>query len=188
MLGDLFASMAIILDKPFVIGDFIIVDDKMGSVEQIGLKTTRLRSLSGEQLIFSNNDLLKSRIRNSKRMFERRVLFTIKVTYQTPREKLAAIGGMIREIIEGIGQNPGSTARTSKEYGDSSLNFETVYFVLVPDYNLYMDIQQKINLAIHERFEREGIEFAYPAQTLYIQRTDSKQTATGKQTGAMKRK
>ena len=167
VLGDLFASLSIILDKPFVIGDFIIVDDLLGTVERIGLKTTRVRSLYGEQLIFSNSDLLNSRIRNYKRMFERRIVFGLGVTYQTPHERLAKIPGMIREIIEAQKQTRFDRAHF-KEYGDFALKFEVVYYVLVSDYNIYMDIQQAINLAIYERFEQEGIEFAYPTQTLYI--------------------
>ncbi|MEQ8789365.1 MAG: mechanosensitive ion channel family protein [Pirellulaceae bacterium] len=174
ILGDLFASLSIVLDKPFVLGDFIIVGDAMGSVEKIGLKTTRLRSLSGEQLIFSNTDLLQSRVRNFKRMFERRVVFGIGVTYQTPREKLAEIPGMIRAIVESQEQIRFDRSHF-KEFGDSALNFETVYYVLGPDYTMYMDIQQNINLALFEKFEQEGIEFAYPTQTLFLEKasTDS---------------
>jgi len=167
ILGDLFASLSIVIDKPFVIGDFIIVDDLLGTVERIGLKTTRVRSLSGEQLVFSNSDLLNSRIRNYKRMFERRIVFSIGVTYQTPHEKLAAIPATIREIIEAQEMTRFDRAHF-KAYGDFALTFETVYYVLVPDYNTYMDIQQAINLAIYERFEKEGIDFAYPTQTLYF--------------------
>jgi small-conductance mechanosensitive channel len=172
ILGDLFASLSIVLDKPFVLGDFLIIGDFMGSVEHIGLKTTRIRSLSGEQLIFSNTDLLGSRIRNYGRMFERRVLFTIGVTYQTPREKLARIPQMIRNTIEAQ-ENTRFDRSHFKEYGDFSLNFETVYYVLVPEYNTYMDIQQAINLSIHEQFEVEGIEFAYPTQTLFIEKPEN---------------
>jgi small-conductance mechanosensitive channel len=167
ILGDLFASLSIVFDKPFAIGDFIIVGDLMGTVERIGLKTTRVRSLSGEQLIFSNKDLLQSRIRNYKRMFERRVLFSIGVTYDTPSDKLKAIPPMIREIIEAQ-ENTRFDRSHFSAYGDSSLNFETVYYVLVPDYNAYMDIQQAVNLAIYERFEELGIEFAFPTRTVYI--------------------
>ncbi len=167
ILGDLFASLSIVIDKPFVIGDFLIVDDLLGTVERIGLKTTRVRSLSGEQLVFANSDLLNSRIRNYKRMFERRIVFSIGVTYQTPSEKLTAIPAMIREIIEAQEMTRFDRAHF-KAYGDFALMFETVYYVLVPDYNTYMDIQQAINLAIYERFEKEGIDFAYPTQTLYV--------------------
>lgn len=169
ILGDLFASLSIVLDKPFVVGDFLIVDDLLGSVEYVGLKTTRLRSLSGEQLIFSNSDLLKSRIRNYGRMYERRVVFNIGVTYQTPRDKLIKIPKIIREAVEQQDKTRFDRSHF-KEYGDFALIFESVYYVLGPDYNEYMDIQQAINLHIHEGFEQEGIEFAYPTQTLFVQK------------------
>lgn len=172
ILGDLFASLSIVLDKPFSVGDFLIIDNFMGSVEYIGLKTTRIRSLSGEQLVFSNADLLGSRIRNYGRMFERRVAFNIGVTYQTPRDQLIKIPTIIREAVEAQ-QSTRFDRSHFKEYGDFSLNFETVYYVLGPDYNIYMDIQQAINLRIHERFEEEGIEFAYPTQTLFLQRQEA---------------
>ena len=171
ILGDLFASLSIVLDKPFVIGDFLNVDGLLGSVEHIGLKTTRVRSLSGEQLIFSNADLLKSRIRNYGRMFERRVVFTVGVTYETPREKVEAIPEMIREIIESY-EHTRFDRSHFKEYGDFSLVIETVYFVLSPEYNLYMDIQQALNLEIGRRFEEQGIEFAYPTRTIYHRALD----------------
>ena len=168
ILGDLFASLSIVLDKPFVIGDFIIVDNYLGAVQHIGLKTTRIQSLSGEQLVFSNSDLLSSRIRNYKKLYERRVVFSIGVIYQTPYEKIAVIPKMIREIIEE--QKLARFDRAHfKEYGNSSLNFEIVYYVKSPEYNKYMDTQQAINLEIFRFFEKEGIEFAYPTQTLYLQ-------------------
>ncbi|PIP07822.1 MAG: mechanosensitive ion channel protein MscS [Syntrophobacterales bacterium CG_4_8_14_3_um_filter_49_14] len=172
ILGDLFASLSIMLDKPFVIGDFIIVDEYMGSIEQIGLKTTHLRSLSGEQLIISNADLLKSRIRNYKRMYERRVVFSLGVIYQTPYDKLKTIPAMVREIIEAQEQTRFDRAHF-KEFGNSSLNFEIVYWVKNPDYNVYMDLHQAINMEIFRRFEEEGIVFAYPTQTLYLNREES---------------
>jgi len=167
ILGDLFASLSIILDKPFVLGDFLIVDDFMGSVEYVGLKTTRVRSLSGEQLIFSNSDLLKSRIRNYGRMYERRVVFNIGVTYDTPREKLKRIPEIIREAVKAQDKTRFDRSHFMK-YGDYALQFETVYYVASPDYNAYMDRQQAIYFAIHEVFEQEDIEFAYPTQTLYV--------------------
>ncbi len=168
ILADLFASLSIALDKPFVIGDFIIVGDYMGTVQNIGLKTTRIRSLSGEQLILSNNDLLNSRIRNYKRMEERRVVFSLGVTYQTKADQLQKVPEIIREIIEA--QEPVRFDRAHfKEFDNFSLNFEIVYYVLNADYNLFMDIQQTINLAILQRFETEKIEFAYPTQTLFIE-------------------
>jgi small-conductance mechanosensitive channel len=170
ILGDLFASLSILLDKPFTIGDFLIIDDYLGSVEHIGLKTTRMRSLSGEQLVFSNADILKSRIKNYGRMFERRVVFKIGVTYQTPHDTLRRIPELIRAAIEA--QESVRFDRSHfRSYEDFSLVFETVYYVLKPDYNVYMDIQQAINLQIHRDFSEEGIEFAYPTRTLYIEKS-----------------
>jgi len=169
ILGDLFASLSIVLDKPFLIGDFIIVDDKLGTVEYIGLKTTRLRSLGGEQIIFSNTDLLNSRIRNYKRMIERRIVFSLGVTYQTAEEQLAKIPAMIREAVEAQEKTRFDRAHF-KEYGDFALVFEIVYYVLDPDFNVYMDIQQAINMAIFRRFQKEGIEFAYPTQSIFLQK------------------
>jgi len=167
VLGDIFASLSIALDKPFVIGDFIIIGDDMGTVEYIGLKTTRLRSLSGEQIVFSNSDLLKARIRNYKRMVERRVLFAFGVTYQTPANQLERIDKMVQEIVN---EQPNVRFDRAhfKGFGDSSLDFEVVYYVLDRDYNIYMDTQQAINLALVRRFEAEGIEFAYPTRTIYM--------------------
>jgi len=170
ILGDLFASLSIILDKPFVIGDFLIIDEHLGGVEYIGLKTTRIRSLSGEQLIFSNSDLLKSRIRNYGRMFERRVVFNIGVTYSTPRDKLKRIPEIIRDAIKAQEKTRFDRSHFMK-YGDYALQFETVYYVKSPDYNIYMDIQQSIYFAIHEAFEREQINFAYPTQKLFVAQT-----------------
>jgi len=172
ILGDLFASLSIVLDKPFVIGDFIIVDNFLGTVEHVGLKTTRVRSLYGEQLVFSNSDLLNSRIRNYKRMYERRVVFTIGVTYQTPAEKLEKIPRIIREAIEAQ-ENARFDRAHFKEFGDFSLNYEIVYYVTQPDYIVYMDIQQAINLILVRKFEEEGIEFAYPTQTLFVSMENS---------------
>jgi small-conductance mechanosensitive channel len=165
VLGDIFAALAIVLDKPFVVGDFITVDSFAGTVEQIGLKTTRLRSLSGEQIIFANAELLKGRIRNYKRLYERRNVFTIDVPYDTPTEVVARIPGVLREIVEA--QNPVRFDRSHfSAYVESALRFETVYYVLDPDYNRHMDIQQRILLAVLERFRREGIEFAFPTRTI----------------------
>ncbi len=170
ILGDLFASLSIVLDKPFVVGDFLIIGDFLGSVEKVGIKTTRLRSLSGEQLVFSNNDLLNSRIRNYGRMYERRIVFSIGVTYQTPAAKLKAIPDMIRDAIESQRNVRFDRAHFHK-YGDFALIFEIVYHVLSADYAEYMDIQQAVNLKIHDDFARHGIEFAYPTQTLYVNNT-----------------
>lgn len=167
ILGDLFASLSIVVDKPFVMGDFLIIDDYMGSVEHVGLKTTRIRSLSGEQLVFSNSDLLNSRLRNYGRMYERRVAFSIGVTYETPREKLKQIPDILRAAIEDLERTRFDRCHFAK-YGDFALNFDTVYYVLSPDYNLYMDIQQAINLQVHEQFEALGINFAYPTQVVHL--------------------
>jgi len=171
ILGDLFASFSIVLDKPFVIGDFIIIDDYMGTVEHVGLKTTRIRSLSGEQLIFSNADLLKSRIRNYKRMFERRVVFSLGVVYQTPPEKVSMIPDIIRQAVEENERVRFDRAHF-KAFGDYALLFEVVYWIQDPDYNIYMDIQQAINLYIFKQFAEETIEFAYPTQTTMLQLPD----------------
>lgn len=166
ILGDLFNYFVIFFDRPFEIGDFIVVDDKKGTVEYIGIKTTRLKSLSGEQLIFSNSDLTNSRIHNFKRMDRRRALFTIGVTYQTPAEQLRKIPGFIRKAIEN--QTDTSFDRSHfSSYGDFSLNFETVYFVESSEYNRYMDIQQSVNMELFEVFAKEGISFAYPTQTVF---------------------
>ncbi len=178
ILGDLFASLSIVLDKPFVVGDFIIVDSFLGTVDNIGLKTTRIRSLSGEQLVFSNNDLLKSRIRNYKRMQERRVVFSLGVVYQTTAAQLEKIPSMIKEIITGLERTRFDRAHFSG-YGDFSLQLEIVYYVLDPDYNLYMDIQQAINLMIFRRFEQEGISFAYPTRTLYLNSPENEREPHG---------
>jgi small-conductance mechanosensitive channel len=168
VLGDLFASLSIILDKPFEPGDFIIVGEFLGAVETIGLKTTRIRSLSGEQIIFSNSDLLKSRVRNYKRMAERRVAFTLGVTFQTPRAKLSVIPDRVREIVAA---QPGTRFDRAhfKEIGESALTFEIVYYLLDPDFNTYMDVQQAINLEIMQRFEEDGIAFAYPTRTVILE-------------------
>lgn len=166
ILGDLFASLSIVLDKPFVIGDFLTVGDYKGSVEHIGLKTSRLRSLSGEQLVIGNKDLLESRIRNHGRMGDRRALFTLGVTYDTPRDKLAAIPDMLREVVDA--HEPVRFDRSHlTRFGDYAIEFETVYHVTQPDYATYMNLQQAINLEIHRRFEETGIEFAYPTQLVY---------------------
>jgi len=167
ILGDLFASLAIALDKPFVIGDFIIVGDYMGTIERIGLKTTRIRSLSGEQIVFSNSDLLNSRVRNFKVMFERRVVFGFGILYETPLEKIERVGAMVEDIIESMEKTRFDRAHF-KEFGDSALQFEVVYFVLDPEFNVYMDIQQAINIELFRRFRTEDIEFAYPTHTVYV--------------------
>ncbi|HVV04865.1 MAG TPA: mechanosensitive ion channel family protein [Puia sp.] len=171
ILGDLFSYLVIFFDKPFEIGDFIIVDDKMGSIEYIGIKTTRIRTLSGEQLICSNSALTSSWVHNYKRMEKRRIVFSFGILYQTPIEVIRKIPLIIRQIIESQSKTQFDRAHFLK-FGDSCLDFEVVYNVLDPDYNIYMDIQQNINLSIMEQFAAEGIEFAYPTRTLLFQNTD----------------
>jgi small-conductance mechanosensitive channel len=169
ILGDLFSYFSILIDRPFELGDFIIIGDYMGTVENIGVKTTRIRSLGGEQLVFSNNDLTNSRVRNYKRMEQRRVVFRLGVVYQTGLEMLRKVPEIIKNAIEGVEDTWFDRAHFFS-FGDSSLDFEAVYYVLSSDYNKYMDVQQAINFAIKEEFEKLGIEFAYPTRTLYMER------------------
>lgn len=171
ILGDIFSSVSIALDKPFVIGDFIVVDNFMGTVEYVGMKTTRLRSLGGEQIVFSNTELLKNRIRNYKRMQERRVAFEFGIAYETPQEEVERIPQLVREIVAGDKLETRFDRAHFKSYGDSALLFEVVYYVLDPDYNKYMDIQQAINLALLRAFRERGIAFAYPTRTVHVVQT-----------------
>ncbi len=167
ILGDLFAALAIVLDKPFVVGDAIQVDDIVGTVEHIGLKTTRLRSLSGEQVVISNNDLLKGRVHNYKRMQERRVVFQLDVTHDTPPDLVERIPAIVREVVQ---SHP--LARFDRchflTWMDSSLRLETVYRVLDADYVKYADIQHAINIELLRRFAELRIEFAFPTRTLHV--------------------
>jgi len=179
VLQDTFASLSIVLDKPFVVGDFVVIGEFAGTIERIGIKTTRIRSISGELLVFGNGDLLSSRIRNFKQMNERRILFTFGVVYQTPAAQLEAIPGMIAEIF--AGEERGRLDRAHfKAFGDSSLDYEVVYYVESVEYNVYMDVQQAINLALVRRFEAEGIEFAYPTRTLFIAGGEGEEDAGAK--------
>lgn len=174
ILGDLFASLSIVVDKPFVIGDFIIVDEYMGTVEHIGLKTTRIRSLGGEQIIFSNGDLLKARLRNYKRMYQRRAVFGFGVLYETHPDELERIPALLRTIIEAQPLARFDRAHFMR-FSESSLDFEVVYWVLDPDHNKYMDIQQAINLELVRVFVKMNIGFAYPTRTLKISRESNGQ-------------
>lgn len=171
ILSDLFASLSIIFDKPFLVGDFLAVGEFLGTVEAIGLKTTQLRSLSGEQLVFSNSDLLKSRIRNYGRMEERRATFSFGVVYETEPDLVEQIPTWVREIIEEE-ENTRFDRSHFKAFGQWSLDFETVYWLVVPDYNAYMDVQERINLALMRRLAERGVEFAYPTQLQYEIRLD----------------
>ena len=172
VLGDLFSAFSIYIDQPFVLGDYLTVGNYSGTVQKIGMKTTRLKSLTGEQLVFSNSDLVGSRIQNFGRLVERRVAFAVGVTYDTPTEKVEKIPGIIQEVVES--QDHARFDRSHfKEFGDSALIVETVYFVLLPAYQYKMDIQQAINLDLKRRFESDGIEFAFPTQTIFVEGGDS---------------
>ncbi|MEE9456817.1 MAG: mechanosensitive ion channel family protein [bacterium] len=167
ILKDLFGYFSILFDRPFEIGDLIAVGDKKGTVEHVGLKTTRLRSISGEQLVFSNADLTDSRVQNYKRMKRRRVAFIIDVTYETPGKKLKEIPGIIEKIIADVKYADFDRAHF-QSYGDFSLVYEIVYYVRGNDYQRYMDVQQQINVGIYEQFAKRKIAFAYPTQTVYL--------------------
>jgi len=167
VLGDLFSSLAIILDRPFEVGDFIVFGEQSGTVEKIGIKTTRIRALSGEQIAVSNSDLVKTRVHNFKRMKERRVVLVLGVTYDTPADKLERIPSMVTEIIEKQEQVRFERAHF-RSFGNSALEFEVIYWVLSADYTVFMDMQQAINFAIFRALQNEGVEFAFPSQTLYV--------------------
>jgi small-conductance mechanosensitive channel len=167
ILGDLFASVSIVLDKPFVIGETIQVGDFVGTVESIGLKTTHVRSLSGEQIIFPNGDLLQSRIRNHARMGDRRVVLSFGVTYDTPVEKVAALPALLRGIIEPLEQLRFDRAHFAR-LGAAALEFEAVYYVLSTDFKLHMERQQQILLALMHRLREEGIELAAAARPVVL--------------------
>lgn len=169
ILGDLFSYFAICFDKPFIKGDFVIVGDQMGVIEKIGIKTTRIRALQGEEIVISNSELTSSRIQNFKKMEERRVLFSLGVIYETPLAKLERIPQIIRDIVSATELTRLDRAHLLS-FGDSAYLYEVVYYVLSADYNQYMDIQQSINLRIIEAFTQEHIEFAFPTQTLHLVR------------------
>ncbi|OUL83291.1 mechanosensitive ion channel family protein [Paraburkholderia hospita] len=167
ILSDLFASLAIGLDKPFEIGDFIVFNDVAGSIEHIGLKTTRIRSLSGEEFVCSNTELLKNTIHNYKRMAERRIVFGFGVTYDAGPAQLRTIPDIVKAAVDSEEHARFDRAHF-KKFGDSSLDFEVVYYVTDPGYNLYMDIQQRLNLNLMEHFSELGVEFAFPTRTLHV--------------------
>ena len=169
ILGDLFASLSIALDKPFVVGDSLNVDTFTGTVERIGIKTTRLRSESGEQIILSNADILKSRVRNYGRMAEQRVLTTLRLSYATSSEHLQAIPKLLEGIVR---QQPNARFDRChfKLLGESSLQFELSYFTEQPKLNPLLDLQQTVNFLIVDEFRRLGIEFAYPTQRVLLER------------------
>lgn len=167
ILTDLFNYFTIFFDKPFDIGDFIIIGDYKGTIEHIGIKTTRLRSLSGEQLVISNTDLVNSRINNYKRMQQRRINFNFGVTYDTPLEKIEKIPGIVEEIIKSVDKTEFDRAHFA-EYATSSLLFQVVYYVKDSDYKIYMDVQEEINFKLKERLEKLEVDFAFPTQTIHF--------------------
>lgn len=166
ILGDLFSYFVIYFDKPFELGDFVIFDDKLGVIERIGIKSTRIRTLRGELLVMSNSNLTSARLHNFKQMQRRRITFKIGVVYQTKGEQLEEIPKLIKQIID---DNELATFDRSHffQYGDFSLDFETVYYVETNDYIKYMDVQHDINLKIYKEFEKREIQFAYPTRTVY---------------------
>lgn len=165
ILGDAFAALSIVLDKPFDVGDTIAVDSVSGTVEHIGLKTTRIRAIGGEQIIFSNADLLKSRVRNLQRMVERRVTFVVGVAYDTPADQVERIPTMIEEIV-GATPNARFDRAHFTRFADSALEFEVAYFVAGNDYRVYADAQQAVNLGILRRFSDERIGFAFTTRRI----------------------
>jgi small-conductance mechanosensitive channel len=173
VLGDLFASMSIALDKPFVVGDRLAIDTFMGKVEHIGIKTTRVRSDSGEQIILSNADILKSRVRNFGRAQEQRVLTTLRLSYETPSDKLRSIPKLLEDIVRGQANTRFERCHLLT-LGDSSLQFELSYFVQQPNVNSVADLQHAINLGIIDEFRRVRVEFDYPTQRLVIAQAPGK--------------
>ncbi len=169
ILGDVFNYFTIFFDKPFEIGDFIVIDEHKGNVEYIGLKSTRIKSINGEQLVFSNTDLTNSRVRNYKRMTERRVVFAFGVTYQTPVKTLKKILDLVQKIIDDLEDTRFDRAHFQK-FGDSSLDFEVVYYVQSNDYAIYMDKQQEINFKLMEGIKKLKTDFAYPTRTVFIEK------------------
>ena len=170
ILGDLFNYFVIFFDRPVEIGDFIVVNDKKGTVEHIGLKTTRIRSLSGEQLVMANSSLTGSWIHNFKRMERRRIVFSVGIVYETPYELVKEASEILKNIVQ---EQPRATFDRAHfaAYGNFSLNYEIVYYVETGEYNDYMDIQQAINLRIFEEFSKRGIQFAYPTQKVFLENT-----------------
>jgi small-conductance mechanosensitive channel len=176
VLADLFSYFAILFDRPFVIGDFIIVGSQMGTVENIGIKTTRVHSLSGEQLVFGNKELTSQTIQNFKRMFERRVVFSVSIDYQTPMEQIRAVPALLKDTVQRQSATRFDRAHFA-EYQPAGLRFEVVYFVLTGDYNKYMDIQQEINFRIKEEFAARNIEFAHTLQVVQMRPAPAPSTA-----------
>lgn len=167
ILGDIFSSFSLYLDKPFEVGDFIVIGEHQGTVKKIGLKTTRIEALQGEEIVISNNELTSSRVRNFKKMKKRRIVFAIGVSYATPHKTLSKIPKIMKKAIAPIKKTAFDRSNFAT-FGDFSLNFETVYYLESNNYAEYMNTQEKINLAVVEAFEKEKIEIAFPTQTIYL--------------------
>ena len=167
ILSDLFSSFAIYFDKPFAIGDFIVTGNHSGIVEKIGIKTTRIRALQGEEIVISNNELTSARIQNFKKLEKRRIVSSFGILYETPIEKIKKVKSIVENIFKNLEDTEFSRVHF-KQLGDFSLNFEVVYSITTNDYNIYMDTQERFNLALREEFEKEGIEFAYPTQKVFM--------------------
>ena len=165
---ELFAYLMILIDKPFTIGQFIAVDSVSATVEKIGVRSTHLRSLRGEIVVINNSTLTSSNIENFATMQQRRMIYSIGVTYQTTADQIQSIPTTIQTIIENTNHTIFNRCHFTT-FGDYSLNFEIVYYIDNRDYTLAMDIQQSINLSIMRKFEEQGIEFAFPSQTLYLE-------------------
>ncbi len=169
VLSDIFSAFSIYFDKPFKVGDFVVLGEHSGTIKRIGIKSTRIQALQGEEIVISNNELTQARVQNFGMMERRRIVFTLGVTYDTKQEKLKRITGIIKDVID---KEKLATYNRShfKTFGPSSLDYETVYFVETSDYAEYMNTQQNVNLEIVSRFEKEGIEFAFPTQTIHIEK------------------
>ncbi len=169
ILGDLFSSFSIYMDKPFRVGDFVVVGDKSGTVKKIGIKTTRMLTLEGDELVIPNQTLVTTAVQNFGRMKRRRVAFTLGVVYGTPMAKLKKIPDLVREIIDEIEGIDFDRAHF-KKFGESSLDFEIVYYVNTRDYLTYMNMQENLNLQITRVFENHGLDIAYPTQTIFLKK------------------
>ncbi len=167
VLGDLFSSFAIYFDKPFVVGDFIAIGTDKGTVMKVGIKTTRIKTLRGEELVVSNKELTSVRVQNLKKMEDRRVVFTLGITYETPNKAVKKVTKIVKEIIDSI-DNIDFDRGHFKNFGDSALLFEFVYYVKSPEYMDYANAHQEILFKVKDAFEKEKIGFAYPTQTIYL--------------------
>ena len=169
VLEDLFSSFSIYLDKPFKEGDFIIIGTDMGTIKHIGLKSTRIEALQGQEIVVSNRELTSIRINNYKKMEKRRIVFSFGVEYGTPISKLRKIPEIVKKVVSKVEHAEVDRVHFN-EFGNFSLNYEVVYYVDVPDYNAYMDTRQEINFGLKEAFSKEKIEFAYPTQTIHLEK------------------